>query len=82
MPDTSTTDEVLIDVKPAPVQLVFENVSIEVATPRDKENPTKTILSKVSGIFGPSKFAHSSSHRCESVRANAALPTPARRRLV
>ncbi|KAL1510891.1 hypothetical protein AB1Y20_005723 [Prymnesium parvum] len=37
---------------PTPVQIVFNEVSIEVPT-KDKAHPTKTILDRVSGVFGP-----------------------------
>lgn len=37
------------------VQLVFDKVTIEVPTPKDKANPRKRILDEVSGIFGPSE---------------------------
>ena len=43
-----------VEERPPPVQLVFDDVSIEVPrVPKSMENPTITILDGVSGTFGP-----------------------------
>ena len=50
--------QVAVDIdlmpQPIPVQVVFDKVSVEVAT-RDKAKPKKKILDQVSGLFGPSE---------------------------